>query len=72
MNIKVGDWVIITKSKKNWTHEMNKFVGQIVQVTNVYDNSHRCRIRFKDDDGWQWCFDDGHFQPIKNQIIEVW
>lgn len=72
MDIEVGDWVKITKSKTNWNIAMDKFIGQIVQVTNVDFYSRGKTINFKNDGDWTWCYEEKHFQLISNQIIEVW
>jgi hypothetical protein len=55
---KVGDWVKITKSDSNWNSQMDKFDGQIVQITSITsDNS----IRFENDGTWQWEYKNNHF-----------
>lgn len=58
---KVGDWVKITKSDSNWNSQMDKFDGQIVQITYITsDNS----IRFKNDGTWQWEYKNNHFVKV--------
>jgi len=60
---KVGDKVIITKSKDNWGNSMDRYDGKIVEITKVTNNDN---IRFKGDDGWSWNYSNGHFQPVDN------
>lgn len=58
---KVGDWVKITKSDSNWNSQMDKFDGQIVQITSITsDNS----IRFENDGTWQWEYKNNHFVKV--------
>ena len=56
---KVGDWVEITKSNKNWASSMDNFVGKKVQITDVWNNG--WSIRFKGSGGFSWNYDQGHF-----------
>lgn len=64
---KVGDWVIITKSNKNWASSMNKFVGKKVQITDVWNNG--WGIRFKEDStSFSWNYYQGHFIPCRSQM----
>ena len=58
---KVGDWVEITKSNKNWIAPMNHFVGKKVQIIEVYRNG--WSIKFKEDGDFGWNYYDGHFIP---------
>ena len=58
---KVGDWVEITKSDFNWSASMDNFVGKKVQITEVFNNG--WSIKFKEDDRFNWNYDQGHFIP---------
>lgn len=73
VEIKVGDTVRIKKGFKNWgTGPMCKYIGKEVIVTKTNGNS----ISFKDDGGWSWNFDQGHFDLVDNfnkeMNIEIW
>ena len=64
---KVGDWVEITKSNKNWASYMDNFVGKKVQITDVWNNG--WGIRFKEDSrGFSWNYYQGHFIPCESQM----
>lgn len=63
---KVGDWVEITKSTKNWSSSMNHFVGKKVQITEVYNNG--WSIKFKENSVFSWNYYDGHFIPCRPQV----
>jgi len=66
---KVGDWVVIINSGKNWVSEMNKRTGKVVQLTNVVGND--C-IGFADDGSWTWSYSDGHFRKAtKAEILKA-
>ena len=59
----VGDYVKITKSKRNWAAQMDSYDGKIVQITKIIQDNidDVLEIRFKDCASWHWTFDDGHF-----------
>lgn len=61
INFKIGDWVTITKSEKNWASSMNKNVGRTVQITG-FRNYDYVSIIFNGDDDWHWTEKDGHFR----------
>ena len=64
---KVGDWVEITKSNKNWASSMDKFVGKKVQITDVWNNG--WGIRFNEDSyRFSWNYYQGHFIPCESQM----
>lgn len=69
---KVGDYVIITYSEKNWNEGMNEYIGNIVEITSIYSSSDSfshvdgTAITFKNDGGWEWCYEDGHFIKPKS------
>lgn len=63
---KVGDWVQITKSDTNWTFSMNKFIGEIVQITNIISNDY---IQFEDSGIWHWSYKDGHFKKVDSSLF---
>jgi hypothetical protein len=65
---KVGDKVQIIKSKENWCDYMDKFVGRIVEITNVNDYYDEFQIKFKDHGGWTWTSYDKHFKLAKSEI----
>lgn len=61
---KIGDWIIITRSNKNWCNEMDQFVGKTVQITGFRDTGLEGQspaINFKDDGGHYWMYSDGHY-----------
>lgn len=59
--LNIGDYVQITKSKINWSFKMDKFDGAVVCITEVKDNN---KIRFNNDDGWEWLYSDNHFKKV--------
>lgn len=67
--VKVGDTVRIRKGVRNWTSDMDKFIGKEVVVTNVQITgslSKRHIIKFKENikNQWNWVYEDGHFKVI--------
>lgn len=73
---KVGDWIVITKSNKNWgsgSTAMDKYVGNCVQITRVSNNLNRNKthIRFDNDGGWSWVHEDGHFRQAEPHEIPI-
>jgi len=68
---KIGDWIVITKSDKNWGKgAMDKYVGKCVQITKVLDDK-RYHIRFDNDGGWSWMYEDGHFRQAQPHEIPI-
>lgn len=62
----VGDWVVITKSHRNWTDTMNKFVGTTVQITQVNPNNFDDYIiKFEGCMHYYWSFKQKHFRKAK-------
>lgn len=70
INFKIGDWVTITKSEKNWATEMNKNVGRTVQITGFRNYSHTSII-FNGADCWDWAEKDGHFRLATEAEIKA-
>lgn len=68
---KIGDVVKITKSPKNWSSLMDRYDGMEVIITGIIYNS---SIKFKGCGSWVWCYDDGHFKPVKllKQSYEIY
>lgn len=65
--IKVGDWVKIINSGRNWVTDMSKMAGKIVQVTAVSDTYRGQIIYFEGGDRFSWCEWDGHFKRVHNK-----
>lgn len=65
-NFKVGDYIVILKGKTNWTESMNKCVGKTVIITEVYGKV----VSFKEDGGWVWDYNDGHFRLASEEEIK--
>lgn len=63
---KVGDWIVITKSKENWNGHMDKFDKSMYQITKVIDND---MIEFKDSGFWIWRFSQKHFRKALDHEI---
>ena len=64
---KVGDWVEITESTKNWISQMNSFVGQKVQISKVSGNG--WEIDFLENvNGYFWSYVQGHFIPCNDPM----
>ena len=80
---KVGDWVVIVNSGKNWVTSMDSLTGKTVQIEKVscgdcisFKNDKGWTwcfcISFKNDKGWAWCFDDGHFRKAtKEEVLKA-
>lgn len=67
---KVGDWVIITKSKSNWIGAMDAHDGRIVQITEVKELSQeRIIIKFAGSGYFSWESKDGHFKKVPAPIV---
>jgi len=64
---KVGDWVTITKSGRNWGNSMNKLDGKTVKITQV--DGKDPTIRFEGSSGFAWVYSDGHFR--KATLAEI-
>ena len=68
---KVGDWVIITKSKVNWALQMNAFVGLKLKIKSINNSTGRCSFynapKWMND--WSWRYNDGHFDLIGTKYI---
>jgi len=64
-DFKRGDWVVITKSRQNWSRMMDRFVGKVVQITSINKN----QIDFVDCGIWGWCFKNGHFRKALPEEI---
>lgn len=60
-DVQVGDYVMITKSDKNWNASMNIYVGNTYKVTNVHKDSRGARIYFKDSSYFAWNSWQKHF-----------
>jgi len=69
---KVGDWVKITKSNKNWHRDMDKYIGKIVQITSVREAVYKANgqvVQFKDDkEDWTWSSGCDHFVKVSAPI----
>ena len=62
----VGDWVVITKSSRNWTDTMDKFVGTTVQITQVESEAFGDYvIKFEGCMHYHWSFNQKHFRKAK-------
>lgn len=70
-DVKVGDWITIVNSGKNWNSHMSKCAGNTYKVTMVEDY-YGLRVRFKGDGGWDWTIKDGHFRyATKEEIAKL-
>lgn len=73
---KVGDIVLITKSKNNWNSVMNKFVDHVFEIQHVIYKKDFIRNEYKfkktkefpDINDFQWVYKHNHF--IKYTINE--
>lgn len=66
---KKDDWVVITKSSRNWNSAMDKFVGKCVQITYIAYFESSCDISFKNGGDWVWRSSHHHFR--KAEIHEI-
>jgi len=65
-DLKIGDYVTITKSNRNWNYDMNVYAGKVVQITYCTNNG---EIKFEDYGGWSWRYDDYHFRESTEEEI---
>jgi len=65
-DFKVKDWVVITKSKTNWTESMDSYIGKVVQITGFYNPD---KIQFDGCGRWSWLYGDGHFRKARPDEI---
>lgn len=65
-DFKVGDWVVITNSGRNWDSGMNKYDGKCVQITSLTSYG---SAKFQNDGGWSWVYEDNHFRKATSQEI---
>lgn len=62
--VKVGDYILITKSGINWASEMDKFVGKTFKVTELIQqrgSTGYWEIKFEEDKSHQWRVEHSHF-----------
>ena len=72
-DFKVGDYVVIIKSSKNWVPKMNTEVGKIVQITDISDTSY---INYEGKPYWVFGARDEHFrhatpEEINNHLLSI-
>jgi hypothetical protein len=80
---KERDWVVITKSDKNWNYKMDKFIGKCVQIKSFFEN----KVIFTEESAsknlrsWNWGEKWEHFRhalpheiPGNNVLntLELW
>ena len=65
-DVKVGDWITIINSGKNWGKRMDEYAGNTYRVTKVYAKG---VIEFNNYGGWQWTSKDGHFRYATEEEI---
>jgi hypothetical protein len=63
---KVGDWIVITAGNDNWVSDMNKFIGNVVQITKTREGKYTEFVGFE---GWSWNLSEGHFR--KAELHEI-
>lgn len=71
---KVGDKVLITKSRRNFVEPMEEWVGQIATITKLRSETSEGHTTFDIDlDGgkWAWVFEHGHFVSIDEDKKKV-
>jgi hypothetical protein len=68
VGFEVGDEVIITRSGRNWSENMNSCVGMIVTIKSLEVRSNgKLYAKFKEEEknytlkGYNWVWEDGHF-----------
>jgi len=64
---KVGDYIVITKSDKNWTSGMDSFNGKCVQVNDISIDGDS--VRFKKFKGYCWNYSQKHFRKATPEEI---
>ena len=58
---KVGDKVIITKSKENWATKMDKY-NNTIQIVNSIHSENGSNLHFEGSYGYTWNFSQKHFR----------
>jgi len=62
-NFKVGDLVKLKISDDNWNEDMDYFHEMIVEIKQILEmRNGKTRIRFDEDNGWEFVYEDGHFE----------
>lgn len=63
----VGDWVVITKSKRNWGVTMDRYDGRILKISQ----KRKSDFKFENFEGndWNWVAKDGHFRKARPDEI---
>jgi len=64
----VGDKARIKQFKKrpyHWCHRMDHLMGQLVEITEVYNNSNDVKIN-----GYAWYFEPSDFEEIVSNCNE--
>lgn len=65
---KVGDWVVITKSRHNWDDgigRMDAYIDKYVKITKTDGNN----IDFIERKQYSWNLSDNHFRPAHTYEI---
>lgn len=70
-DVEVGDYVMITKSDKNWNSKMDSHVGNIYKVTNVHKDLRGVGIHFKDSSPFSWNSWQKHFIVVGGPDLVV-
>lgn len=83
---KEGDWVVITKSDKNWAYTMDAFIGKCVQIKSFFED----KVIFTEESAsknlrsWNWGEKWEHFRhallheiPVEHrknilETLELW
>lgn len=77
-NFEVGDLVKLKISDNNWNEDMDYFDGKIVEIKKILnDPNYGTIIKFDEDDGWEFVYEQGHFElyekakPVVNKHSSI-
>ncbi len=77
-NFEVGDLVKLKISDNNWNEDMDYFHEMIVEIKQILEmRNGKTRIRFDEDNGWEFVYEDGHFElyekakPVVNKHSSI-
>jgi hypothetical protein len=76
-NFEIGDLVKLKMSDTNWNNDMDHFHLKIVEIKKILNNDNITIIKFDGDEGWEFVYEDGHFElyekvkPVVNKYSSI-
>ena len=68
----VGDTVRITKSKENWSYDMNNFIGLELEIKSILPNGDTAKFKSSKRglNSWDWNVRQGHVEVVSKKEPE--